>query len=549
MSDAIDITPRERKTLDAYFARYIPGVEVWAYGSRVKWTARPDSDLDLVVFSKPEQSARVAELKDALAESDLPFRVDLHVWDEVPESFREIIRREYVVVDWNKKNDIPLLKTWRDVAIEAIADRIAMGPFGSDIKTDNFREKGVPVIRGCNLGSGRFCPEGFVYVSEKKADELINANAFPDDIVITHRGTLGQVGIIPRNLYPRYIVSQSQMKIACRRDVVDPAFLYYFFVSPSGRFALLCNTSQTGVPAISRPVTSIKSIHLSLPPLSEQKAIAAILGALDDKIELNRKMNATLEAMAQALFKSWFVDFDPVRAKSEGRIPVGMDQSTADLFPDSFEDSDLGQIPTGWKTIPLYETARYVNGAAFRNEDFCTAGQGLPVIKIGELKDGISAQTKWSQRHSDPNQIISTGDLIYSWSGSPDTSLDAFLWSEGKGLLNQHIFKVITPSPTQKRFVYYLLKYLRPVLVEIARDKQTTGLGHVTVADMKRLTVVWPIKQIIEAFDRIAAPLFDQAFANTLESRTLATIRDTLLPKLLSGEISVADIKTARNNN
>ncbi len=280
-------------------------------------------------------------------------------------------------------------------------------------------------------------------------------------------------------------------------------------------------------------------LEITLPPLAEQKAIAAVLGALDDKIELNRRMNATLEAMARALFQSWFVDFDPVRAKLDGRSPMGLDPATAALFPDAFQESPVGQIPAGWRTIPLYETAQWVNGAAFRSEDFCETGYGRPVIKIGELKDGIGPQTRWSRRASGSDQVIDTGDLVYSWSGSPDTSLDAFLWSGRQGLLNQHIFKVITPTSAEKRFVYYVIQHLRPVLVETARNKQTTGLGHVTVADMKRLRVCWPNTTVLTAFDRHVAPIFDKAFANTLQSRNLATLRDTLLPKLLSGELSV----------
>jgi type I restriction enzyme, S subunit len=153
----------------------------------------------------------------------------------------------------------------------------------------------------------------------------------------------------------------------------------------------------------------------------------------------------------------------------------------------------------------------------------------------------ISAQTKFSMRLLDPKQWIETGELLYSWSGSPDTSLDAFLWTKGRGLLNQHIFKVVTPTISEKRFVYYLLKFLRSTLVEIARNKQTTGLGHVTVADMKRLHVCSPPLAVLAAFNHQVAPLFDRAFKSTLESQTLAALRDSLLPKLISGELRLRD--------
>ena len=325
-----------------------------------------------------------------------------------------------------------------------------------------------------------------------------------------------------------------------RPNVTDNDYAYYLTISPEVRsFAISQMTGTSGRQRV--PTNSLGGLAVPLPPLAEQKAIASILGALDDKIELNRRMNSTLEGMARALFQSWFVDFDPVRAKLDGRKPEGMDKATAALFPDAFQESPIGNIPKGWNAIPLYDTAQWVNGAAFRSEDFCATGEGLPVIKIAELKDGISAQTKWCQRTAGPNQIIATGDLLYSWSGSPDTSLEAFLWSGGCGMLNQHIFKVISPTAAEKRFVYYLLHYLRPVLVETARNKQTTGLGHVTIADMKRLLVCLPSKAVLAAFDRNIAPIFDKAFNNTLESRTLATLRDTLLPKLLSGELSVVN--------
>ncbi|OPY14487.1 MAG: Type I restriction modification DNA specificity domain protein [Syntrophus sp. PtaB.Bin001] len=297
--------------------------------------------------------------------------------------------------------------------------------------------------------------------------------------------------------------------------------------------------SGSAIPSTSRE--AFYRLPVRVPPLKEQQAIACILGALDDKIELNRQMNRTLEEMARAIFKSWFVDFDPVRAKAAGRRPPGLKPEIAALFPDSFEDSELGKIPRGWSSIPLYDTASFINGAAFKGSDFCPPGEGFPVIKIAELKDGISSQTKWSPREAAPNQFINTGDLLYSWSGSPDTSLDAFLWTNNDGLLNQHIFKVVTPNIAQKRFVYYLLKILKPVLIEIARNKQTTGLGHVTVADMKRLKVCSPSKTILYKFDSLIGSFFDRAFACLIENTTLAALRDTLLPKLISGELRVPD--------
>ena len=518
MTDAIDITKEQRKTLLALLRRFIPEVVVWAYGSRVKWTARPNSDLDLVAFATPKQRNLVSELKEALAESDIPFLVDLHIWDEVPERFHEIIRKEYVVFQ----------EVIEKYDVEPDSDkRWPTLPLGE--LTENFDVRRIPV-KGIDRKPGPF-----PYYGASGIVDRVDRYLFDGEYLL-----IGEDGENLRTRQtPIAFMAKGKFWVNNHAHIVqgnhrsDTRYLCYALSQTDISGYLTGST----MPKLTQG--NLNQIPVITPPLPIQKSIAKILGDLDDKIELNRKMNSTLEAMARALFQSWFVDFDPVRAKMDGRKPVGMDEETVKLFPSSFQDSPLGHIPSDWDAIPLYDTAQWVNGAAFKSEDFCSTGDGLPVIKITELKDGISAQTKWSQRLAGPNQIIDTGDLLYSWSGSPDTSLEAFLWSGGRGLLNQHIFKVISDTPAEKRFVYYLLQFLRPVLVETARNKQTTGLGHVTIADMKRLLVCRPNRTVLAAFDRHIAPIFDKAFTNTIESRNISTLRNTLLPKLLSGELDV----------
>jgi len=424
---------------------------------------------------------------------------------------------------------------WEETTLGAEADLLTGFPFKSERYTDS--ADSIPLVRGDNIVQGAMRWDGVKRwpLSERGEHELYELRE--GDVVLAMDRPWIEAGLkyaaISKHDLPCLLVQRTARLRGGPK--LDTGYLRYVIGSLEFTQHIHAITTGTAVPHISGG--QIKDFAFALPPLAEQKAIAAVLGALDDKIELHRRINATLEAMARALFQSWFVDFDPVRAKLDGRPPA-----TAALFPASFHDSPLGHIPTGWEAIPLYDTAQWVNGAAFKNEDFCAAGEGLPVIKIAELKDGIGAQTKWCQRDAGADKIIDTGDLVYSWSGSPDTSLEAFLWSGGRGLLNQHIFKVISATAAEKRFVYYLLQYLRPVLVETARNKQTTGLGHVTIADMKRLLVCMPSKAVLAAFDRNVAPIFDRAFTNTLESRTLATLRDTLLPKLLSGELSVGKL-------
>ncbi len=435
---------------------------------------------------------------------------------------------------------------WPEILIDDLKantkNAIAMGPFGSRIKAENFVVSGIPVIKGGNLTGDFLNEESYDFLTEDKANELSASNAFRRDIVITHRGTIGQVGIIPDNSnYDRYVVSQSQLKVTLDQNKVNPYFVYYFLRSPMGQQRLLQNTSQVGVPAIAQASTSVKAICVPCPERTMQDSIANFLLLVDNKISLNRKTNETLEQIAQALFKSWFVDFDPVKAKAEGHQLVGMDEKTAALFPDSFEESELGMIPKGWTWQALYDTAEYMNGEAFKDSDFSKGNTGLPIIKIVELKQGISNTTKYTKKNVNDKYLTDDGDVLYSWSGSPETSLEIFKWFGGKGWLNQHIFKLSFTSKKQEYFTYFLLKQMKPILVETAKLKQTTGLGHITVQDMKRIMIPYPTDEILNAFSYYVGYFYEYESILRREIITLTNIRDTLLPKLFSGEINLSE--------
>lgn len=318
----------------------------------------------------------------------------------------------------------------------------------------------------------------------------------------------------------------------------DPAFLGYVLQSPNFRARIESVAEGTAIMNLSRE--RVLGFRLRLPTRPAQEAIAVILGALDDKIALNRRMSETLEAMARELFKSWFVDFDPVRAKAEGRDP-GVSTNFAEVFPASMEDSEIGEIPSGWSACPLYEIASFVNGAAFATFRPNDERRGLPIIKIAELKAGITPQTRFSEVAMPEKYRISNGDILFSWSGNPDTSIDTFVWSGGPGWLNQHIFRVLPRHQHERAFVLSTLRAQRPVFAEIARNKQTTGLGHVTVEDMKRLLVVRPDTRVMKAWDAVVAPIHAKTLQGDLENRRLAALRDTLLPKLISGELRIPD--------
>ncbi len=230
------------------------------------------------------------------------------------------------------KNKNRELKTLDELKMNK-RNSMAMGPFGSNITTDNFVPKGVPVIRGVNLIGNRFNEENFVFLTEQKADELKSSNAIPEDIVVTHRGTLGQVAIIPKNSkFKRYIISQSQMKFSCDPTLANPYYVYYYLCSNEGQSDILSHTSTTGVPAIARPLTSLKEIRIPLPSKEKQTKIVNILENIDKKIDTLKKENLILEKIIQKIFKSWFIDFD-------GKT--------------NFINFELWEIPKGWEISPL----------------------------------------------------------------------------------------------------------------------------------------------------------------------------------------------------
>jgi type I restriction enzyme S subunit len=281
----------------------------------------------------------------------------------------------------------------------------------------------------------------------------------------------------------------------------------------------------------------IPQFQLPVPPLEDQRAIARILGALDEKIELNRWMSEMLEAMARALFKSWFVDFDPVRAKAEGRDP-GLPKPVADLFPARLVASEHGEIPEGWTRKPLDELARFVNGLALQKYPPGN-GKSLPVIKIAQLRSRNTDDADRASGHLDPDYIVRDGDILFSWSGS----LECVLWAGGPGALNQHLFKVISAS--HPRWLCYLGIHLHlEDFRHIAAGKATT-MGHIQRHHLSDASLAIPPPPLMSAASTIMEPIVEGLWRREVQSRTLAAIRDALLPKLISGELRVKDARCA----
>ncbi|MDY7055403.1 restriction endonuclease subunit S [Limnospira fusiformis] len=391
---------------------------------------------------------------------------------------------------------------------------------------------GYPYIAIPQLKNGRLdlsnvrliSPEHFIEWTKK-------ANPQPYDVILSRRCNPGETAFVPSGV--QAALGQNLVLLRSDGQKVFPPFLRWLVRSPHW-WEQVGTFINVGAVFDSLKCADIPNFQLPIPPLDEQKAIAHILGTFDDKIELNQQMNRTLEAIARAIFKSWFIDFDPVRAKMDGRQPVGMDAETAALFPDEFEDSPLGQIPKGWRVAPLDQIADFLNGLALQKyppdgDDY------LPVIKIAELRKGITESSGKASHNINEKYIIQDGDVLFSWSGS----LECVIWCGGKGALNQHLFKV-TSKKHPKWFYYEWVKFHLPDFQATAASKATT-MGHIQRHHLTAALVVVPPHDFIKAADKRIAPFLQKFIANNLESKALSSIRDTLLPKLLSGEIRVKD--------
>ncbi len=295
-----------------------------------------------------------------------------------------------------------------------------------------------------------------------------------------------------------------------------------------------------GSPIPSTTRAAVYMLELDVPPKHEQLAISRILGTLDDKIELNRRQNETLEAMARALFKAWFVDFEPVRAKLEGRwqrgqsLP-GLPAHLYDLFPDRLVESELGEIPEGWEMRSLDSIANYLNGLALQKFPPEGDDEFLPVIKIAQLRAGNTNGADRASARIKPEYVVVDGDVLFSWSGS----LEVEVWNGGRGALNQHLFKV-TSNTVPKWFYFFATRHHLQSFRAIAADKATT-MGHIQRKHLTDARVAVASPEGMKKFDIAIAPLFDQLVSNAQQSRSLAQLRDTLLPKLISGELRVGD--------
>ena len=404
------------------------------------------------------------------------------------------------------------MKEWKEYKVAEVIEEISMGPFGSNIKVDNFIDSGVPVLNGSNLQGFKLNEDSFNYVSQEKADSLGKANAHRGDVVITHRGTLGQIIYIPEDSkYEQYVISQSQFRLKLNKEIIRPDFFVYFFHTRLGQHRILMNASQVGVPALARPTSTFKEVLVPVPPIDVQSKVMDILHSLDDKIEVNKRINENLEQQAQALFKSWFVDFEPFR---DGE----------------FVESLLGMIPKGWRVGTLNEIAEITMGTSPSGTSYNTNGIG-DVFYQGRAEFGFrfprrNMYTTEAKRFAEVDSV-----LVSVRAPVGDINVAEERCCIGRGLAS------VKSKSNYNSYILYLMQSLKPVFDRF--NGEGTVFGSINKKTFEEIKIIIPEEKVIAEFNPIIKCMDAQIRINEQESRRLATLRDTLLPKLMSGEIKV----------
>ncbi len=380
------------------------------------------------------------------------------------------------------------------------------GPFGSNIGRKYFVEDGIPVIRGNNLSLDKgvkLIDSGYVYVTEEKASEL-GTWAIKNDIVFTAAGTIGQVGMIHNSRYEKYIISNKQIRLRLNTEIVDPLFAYYWYSSDRITKEIINNNTGSSVPLINLRI--IRSLNICLPSLLEQKNIAHILSTLDEKIEVNNQINKTLEKMAQAIFKQWFVDFEFPNEDGEPYQSSGGEMV----------ESELGLVPKGWEVGILGDIIEITSGKrppkrSDKKENHFT----YPLV-------GASSVMGFSEEYNFNEAILVIGRV-------------------GTHGIVQRFDKKIWASDNTLVIKSKVYEYVYQILNKIDYSALNRGSTQplITQTDIKNYSIVVPPLAMIDYFESIISSLFKSDLNNKNENEILKNIRDELLPKLMTGEIKV----------
>ena len=513
MTDRLRLLPRHRRVLEALLRKHLPEVEVWAYGSRVNGRSHTGSDLDLVLRGpglKEVPSEQLGDFEEAVRESNIPFLVEARDWARLPERFHREIEREHVVL--TKKEEVQVDEGWRE-------------HFLGDL-TDNFDSIRVPVKQVDRR------PGSYPYYGASGIIDYIDDHLFDGEyLLIAEDGE----NLRTRNTPIAFLASgkfwvNNHAHIVKGNQKADTRYLMYAIS------ALDISGYLTGSTMPKLTQGNLDRISLLVPPPPEQRVIAHVLGTLDDKIELNRRMNETLEAMVRALFKSWFVDFAPVRAKMAGH-DTGLPRHVADLFPDRLIDFNDSEIPEGWQLLPLSEILEINPRRSLEK------GKTAPYLDMANMPTEGHRPDKIVRRPFGSGMRFTNGDTLIAritpCLENGKTAYVDFLQHGETGWGSTEYIVMRPKCPLPNEFAYCLARSDKFREFAIQNMTGTSGRQRVSAKAFSQFLFPSPSRQVANGFGRLVRPLIARASEAIHESSSLATLRDTLLPKLVSGELQI----------
>ena len=514
MASPVDLRPDHLEIVQGILREHLPvGVKAWVFGSRANWTTKDSSDLDLALESEGKLTKELlGVLRDAFENSTLPYTVDVVDLSRIGDTFRQIVQSQKapLPVDGGGPGQQVCLAGTLDGATASECPGLTL--ISGQWRALHLGEF-APFKYGRSLPAGKRNPSGRIPVVGSNGVVGYHDSALTDGptIVIGRKGTVGAVHYVPTPCWPidtTFFVAGHDPELV--------RFKYYAL----NALDLHHMNSDSAVPGLNRGAAHARK--LLVPYESEQRAIAHVLGTLDDKIELNRRMNETLEQMARALFKSWFVDFDPVRAKIEGRwhpgqsLP-GLPAHLYDLFPSRLVPSELGEVPEGWEVKALGELVELAYGKALRAVD--RKDGPVPVY-------GSNGQVGWHN-----TKLVAGPGIVVGRKGNPGV----VTWAHGDFFPIDTTFYVVPRhSNGGLRFLFFALT--SQDLPSVSADSAVPGLNR-NLAYMNKQLV--PDEQVLAEFNDYAAAIFSRRNRLEQESRDLAAQRDTLLPGLVSGKVEL----------
>jgi type I restriction enzyme S subunit len=398
--------------------------------------------------------------------------------------------------------------------------------------TPKWTETGFLVLRNQNIKGGRLDLSAPSFTDEQNYLGRIK-RAAPEygDIVITREAPMGEVCLIPAGI--KCCLGQRQVLLKPNLNKVTSEYLLYVLQSEYVQNQIGWNEG-TGSTVSNIRIPVLAALVVPVPSIATQSIVAGLLSALDKRIDLLKETNKTLEAIAQTTFKSWFVDFGPVHAKQQGVECAGIDKATADLFPSSFVQSELGLIPEGWRVGSIYDTAEIIYGAAFSSKLFNGDRNGIPVLRIRDLKD--ENPNIYTTENHPKGYLLQHGDIVVGMDGE----FRAYLWGGDSAWLNQRVC-VFKPKPNVCSA--YLHLTIKPLLALVEASETATTVIHIGKNDFDRFKTLLPADSVLKMYSALVNPIYKAIVNNKQTAKTLALLRDTLLPRLMSGKINLREIE------